>query len=589
MPQRWQVLPEPPQSFFDEFPELPRTVARLLYHRNLRTQEAIDEFLYPEYSDDVHDPFLFRDMKKTVDRLFLAMERNEKIAIHGDYDADGVSGSVVLTSLFHAFLYTNITVFLPHRELDGYGLNKRTVQLLADDGVTVIISCDCGISNREEVELANSLGIDVIITDHHTIPSELPPAYAIIHPKIDGEPYPDKGLAGGGVAFKLLQAMLREHKKQADVLPNGDTHESFEKWQLDMVAIASVADMVPLVGESRTLTKYGLLVLNKTKRIGLRKLLIESKLMDEQGVMKRPISADTIGFHIAPRINAAGRMDHANVAYKLLTAKGTIEAIDLAFLLEQNNIERQQATEQILGEAIEQIESRASQAPIIFVLGNTWSPGIVGLIASRLKDRYHKPTIVMSGIGEQIMGSGRSVPGFNMIQSMQEIPEFFLKFGGHPMACGFTLRSREEREVFEAALIKKYEEKTKDVDMTPTLLIDADIDLDSVTWELYDTLEKFKPFGMANESPLYLARGVTVVSFSPMGKDNQHLRLMVRHRTSSVKKVVGWNLCSSNNIPNWCQTLAIGDTIDMVCKIDVNEWNGNRELQLTIVDMKKTE
>ena len=355
--KKWNILPYAPQSFFEEFPQLPPLVANLLYHRNIRTQKLMDEFLHPDYSKDVYDPFIFNDMEKAVDRIFIAIEKKEKITIHGDYDADGVSASAILASMLKALDYNNFDVFLPHRETDGYGMNKNTINTLHHEGVKLIITCDCGISNAPEVELANSLGMNVIITDHHSIPTKLPPAYAIIHPKIDGEKYPDKGLAGGGVAFKLMQGVMIKHKEKNNLLPNGQTHAAFEKWQLDMVAIASVADMVPLLGESRTLTKYGLIVLNKTKRMGLQKLLLEARLIQEDGSKKREIDADTISFQIAPRINAAGRMNHANVAYKLFMSEIGDDAADLAFELNQNNQDRQKVTDELLKKAVEQVEA----------------------------------------------------------------------------------------------------------------------------------------------------------------------------------------------------------------------------------------
>lgn len=591
MKKIWKLLEPPPQSFYEEFPELPKLVVDLLYHRNIRTQEKVDEFLNPDYSEDVFDPFLFKNMKRAVDRLFDAIEKKEKITIHGDYDADGVSASTILFTTLKALGATELDVFLPHRELDGYGLNTKTIQLLHDQGTKVIITCDCGVSNTEEINMAEGLGINVIVTDHHAIPEVIPKAYAIIHPKIPGETYPDDGLAGGGVAFKLAQALLMIHKEKSLSLIGGETHEAFEKWLLDMVAIASVADMVPLLGESRTLTKYGLIVLNKTKRIGLKKLFIEAGITEHDGTPKKEITADTIGFQIAPRINAAGRLDHANVAFKLLTTESPIEATDLAFELDKNNKERQNRTDTFVKQAIEQIEREGQlKNPVLFVIGSEWTTGIVGLIASRLKEKFQKPTIAMAYNGELITGSGRSVFGFNMIESMQEMPEHFLKFGGHPMACGFSLKDNSKMEDFKVALIKKYHEKTKDLDMTPILSIDTTVLLKDINWELYDVLEKFKPFGQANEKPRYLVEGVKVTGLEQMGQMKQHLKLMIRQNGGNIKKTVGWRLCEENGDSdsiNWARELSIGDTIDVVFEVDVNEWNGNRELQLTIVDLRK--
>ena len=352
-----------------------------------------------------------------------------------------------------------------------------------------------------------------------------------------------------------------------------------------MVAIASVADMVPLLGESRTLTKYGLIVLNKTRRVGLQKLLLEARLIHEDGSSKKELNADTIGFQIAPRINAAGRMNHANAAYNLLVTESPIEAIDLAFALNHSNQDRQKLTEDIVKEATKQIEADQKHKEVLFAIGD-WPVGIVGLIASKLKERYQKPIIVMSQ-GAAITGSGRSVIGFNMIEAMQEMPEFFLKFGGHPMACGFTLKDVDQLEAMKTALIKKFQTKTAGRDQTPFVSVDAEVKLEEVNWDLYDILEKFKPFGQANEKPKYVAYGLTIIGTEPVGKDGKHLRILVNHTTPRTRKIIGWNLCQDNDkCVNWGKELKKGDTVDMVFEIDVNEWNGNRELQLTIVDLK---
>lgn len=587
MERIWNVLPEPPVSFYEEHPALPKVVARLLYHRNLRSKDAIDEFLHPEYAKHVHDPFLYNDMKKAVARVFSAIEKQEKITVYGDYDADGVSSATVLVSSLRALGASDVDAFLPHRETDGYGLNSRCVDLLADEGTNLIITCDCGVSNRDEVARANERGVDVIITDHHAIPEVLPEAYAIIHPKVPGETYPDKGLCGAAVAFKLVQGLLHTHKASHELLANGEKHEAWEKWLLDMVAIASVADMVPLLGESRTLTKYGLIVLNKTKRIGLQKLLLEARIRNDDGTNKKELTAETIGFQIAPRINAAGRLNHANVAYNLMVTDNGIEATNLAFELDKNNKDRQKLTKTYVEEAIDQVVADQKDNPVLFVIGRDWSPGVVGLVASRLKEQYQKPTIAMAYHDGTLMGSGRSIEGFNMIASMQEIPEHFTKFGGHPMACGFTLASEDRLDGFKTALLAKYDEKTKDVDMRPRLDIDAEITLEEVNWDLFEVLSKFAPFGKDNPKPKYLAKGLTISQVDHLGKDGRHIKILATHTTPKIKKFVGWNFCSETREDNWCKLLQAGDMIDVVFDIGVNEWNGRRDLQMTIVDIKK--
>ncbi|MBI5222688.1 MAG: single-stranded-DNA-specific exonuclease RecJ [Candidatus Magasanikbacteria bacterium] len=581
MQKTWRILDPAPESFLADHPELPPTVANLLYHRKVTTQEKIDEFLNPDYLQDIHDPYLFRDMDKAVERIFKAIENKEKIIVHGDYDADGVSASVILISILKALGATDIDVFLPHREIDGYGLNKYTIQVLAQQKANLIITCDCGVSNREEVETANQNNIDVIITDHHGIPEQLPPAYAIIHPLIPGETYPDKGLCGGGVAFKLAQALLKKRQPE--------NKEGWEKWLLDLVAIATVADMVPLFGESRTLTKYGLVVLNKTKRIGLQKLLLEARLAEEDGTKKRELDTHNIGFHIAPRLNAAGRMNHANTAYNLLITDEPTEAADLAYQLNQNNSERQKLTDELLKIAIDQTEKEQKDAPVLFILGKNWPTGIVGLIAGKIKDRYYKPTLVISHQENEWIGSGRSIEEFNLIAAMREMPEVFAKFGGHPMACGFTLRDEGALAEFRQKLTDKFLIATAGLDLRSTLLIDAKINLDEIDWGLYDMLEKFEPFGQGNEKPKYLAENLEIYSLEPVGQEGKHLRVMVKTPTGKIRKTIGWSLCNGNgNGTNWCKKLKPGDKIDIIFEIGLNEWNGNRELQLTICDLKMT-
>lgn len=583
--KRWHILEDPPQSFFDTFPEISPVVLKLLYHRDIRTQEAIDEFLNPDYSRDIHDPFLFVDMEKTVKRIFDAIEKSERITIYGDYDADGVSAATILSDTIRA-IGGEHTVYLPHRDTEGYGLNSRAVETLAAEGTKVLITCDCGISNTEEVARANKLAIDVIITDHHSIPETLPEAYAMIHPKLERETYPDKWLAGAGVAFKLCQALLSTHKKNGKELTTGETHDGFEKWLLDMVAIASVADMVPLIGESRTLTKYGLIVLKKTRRIGLQKLYKEAGIMHEDGSWKREIDAGTIGFQIAPRINAAGRLDHSNVAYELMTTTDPIKATDMAYQLEVNNTDRKKLVETMLEVAESEITSQKDN-PVYVVWQEGWRTGVVGLVAGKLKEKYHKPVFAIAINDGEITGSGRSIPGFDITKAIASMPEHFTKFGGHPMAAGFSFSSAETFEAFKSDILGAYAEQTKDVDMSPTINIDAAVKLDDIDWDLYDILGQFEPFGKENEKPLYAATGIEVTKVKAMGKDSRHISILAKQDGGRIRKFVGWNYCAETNEHNWCTILSPGDILDVVFDIGVNEWNGNRELQLTLKDIRK--
>jgi single-stranded-DNA-specific exonuclease len=589
--KKWIVSPPPPPEFIVEHPEFSGPIISLLWNRNLKTKEKIEEFLNPDYTKGLHDPFLFKDMEKAVALIFDCIENDKKITVHGDYDADGVDAAVVIIKCLKKLGLKNVDVFIPHREIDGYGLNNNTIDYLKKNGTDLIITCDCGISNTEEIKRAKSVGMSVIVTDHHAMPKEFPPADATIHPLVPDETYPDKTLAGGGVAFKLVQGLLKKHHETHELLPDGQTHAAFEKWLLDCVSISTVGDMVPLVGESRTLVYYGLKVLNKTKNIGLQKLLITAGLADEDGNPKRgTYDAHTIGFQIAPRINAAGRMDHANVAFALLMAETEIEALQLAQQLNQNNLDRQKVTDELITKGRNYLkETNQLGNEVLFVLGEGWSTGILGLVASRLKDEFYKPILVMGLNNGQITGSGRSIREFNMIRCLQTMPEFFHKFGGHPQACGFTLASPEVLEEFKAKLLAKAKLEINEADLTPQINIDAEIDLDDVNWNLQETLARFEPFGQANEQPRYVAYGLTVMAVEPMGQDGKHLRIMVKHNSHVIKKTIGFGLGDPvRNPDDWKKNLQPGNKIDLVFTISVNEWNGNRELQLMIEDIKKT-
>ncbi len=589
--KKWSINPPAPTEFLDNHPEFPAIIATLLWNRKIQTDAQIEKFLQPNYTRDLHDPYLFKDMTQAVDLIFAAIEKQERIVVHGDYDADGVCASVIIISCLKKLGAKNVDVFLPHRETDGYGLNPRTIDYLKNQGTNLIITCDCGISNTTEITLAKEQGMKVIITDHHAMPAVFPPADAIIHPLVPGEPYPDKGLAGGGVAFKLVQALLQKDQTQHATLHDGQSHEAFEKWLLDLVSISTVADMVPLTGESRALVHFGLQVLSKTHNLGLKQLLKICNLLDDDGKPKKSsFDTQTIGFHIAPRINAAGRMDHANVAFALLMAQTPELSMELAEQLQQNNLDRQQLTIDLVNEAREQIKNTQQENnPILFVIGNGWPTGILGLIASRLKDEFNRPILAMGYNNEQITGSGRSIKICNIIQILQSIPHFFSKFGGHPQACGFSLKTASDLEAFKATMVEKVAATTTAADFIPELKIDAEVDLDDINWKLSEWLQKFSPFGMANEEPIYSASGLTIVEISPVGKDAQHLRLTVKHNSHLIKKTIGFHLGNTDRYPeNWKECLRPGDKIDMAFTVGVNEWNGHKELQLTIQDIKKT-
>lgn len=587
MLRKWVVAPQIPEEVRREHPELPDVVLSLLWNRGLKTQKEIDEFLNPDWDEDVHSPFLFRDMEKAVERIFAAIKNDEKIVIHGDYDADGVCGTVILYETLKMLEAKNVNVFLPHREIEGYGINSNTVKNFKKEDVNLIITCDCGISNAKQIKEAKNFGMNVIVTDHHEVPDEIPDAYAIIHPKLPEEKYPHKELSGGAVAWKLACGLInppnpppyiRERKER---LPQG-----FEKWFLDLVAISLVADVIPLLGEARTLAKYGLIVLNKTRNLGLKYLFEAAR------VSAGKINTWTIGFVITPRINAAGRMNHANVAYKLLISKNEAEAKRLANELNQSNFERQKQTEFVFMEAKGQaIQNEMDKNYAIAVLGEEWPLGLLGLVAGKLSGEFFRPVVVCTKKEEKILGSGRcEIPGFDLLDSLRSSGDFFEKLGGHKSACGFTLGEEIDFKNFYEKWNEECKKRLEGIDLSPILFIDAELDLDDVNWELYDILSKLEPFGETNPAPRYLARGVTVKGLELVGANGNHLRLLVQHKGITTKKMIGFCLgdaeCAGEN---WCQKLKTGDKIDIVFEVGVNEWNGNREIQLKIIDLKMSQ
>lgn len=555
-----------------QFPQVLPVVLQLLWDRGLKTQEKIDEFLYPDYSADLHDPMLFTQMEKAVARLKAALEKKEKVVIYGDYDADGVCGSTILAKVFKR-IGLNFRVYLPDREKEGYGLNAEAVKNLAKEKTNLIITVDCGISNGPEVDLANGLGLEVIITDHHHLPPVLPAAWAIIHPGLD-EKYPFKDLSGGGVAFKLAQALLRY-----PCLPAGralfkvQDSEALEKWLLDLVAIATVADMMPLLGENRTLVKHGLIVLGKTKNLGLK------KLMEAAAINPEKVDTYTIGFQIAPRINAAGRMDHANTAYELLTTENVEEAITIAHELNRQNSERQALTDRLVEEAKKQLGAVAKTTPALFAWGEKWNAGVIGLVASKLTQEFARPAIALTADNGIYVASGRSIAEFNLIEALDSFKDYFIKYGGHAGAAGFSLK-KENFEEFKEKFLAYAKKKLKGAAFTPQLFIDKEIGLKEVDWPLVEALEQFQPYGEDNFRPRFLLVGLKVVLAEAVGRDRNHLRLMAE-QNGNQRKIICFGL------GDLCERLKPGDLIDAVCELSFNEWNGSREIQLSLIDLKK--
>lgn len=570
--KKWRVLPKITDEFIKEFPDMNPIVLQLLKNRKIVTQASIDEFFNADYIDDVHDPYLLIDMKKAVNRVYKALENNEKVLVYGDYDADGVTSSVLLVEVLES-IGIRAEVYIPQREKEGYGLNMSSVQEIINRKFNLVITCDCAVTNVEEVELFNKNNVDVIITDHHKEPEILPNAYAIIHAGLKREKkYPFHILAGVGIAYKFAVGILQSEKCH---LSDKDK-EIAEKWLLDLVAIGSVADMVPLVGENRTLVKYGLMVMkNKKKRFGLE------KLYEISGTNVEKINSTTIGFQIGPRINSAGRIDHANTSFELLRTKNLERAIEIANELNLNNRKRQDITNKILSQAKSQLDCVDKDTKFIWVSDKSWNLGVVGLVAGKLSQEYYRPSFVFGNDGNLWTGSVRGIDEIDLMEIINTVSDKLERYGGHKSAAGLSIKDENFEEV-KKRIENEIKIRLKDLDLYPSLTLDCEINLADVDWDLWDYLEKFEPFGMENSRPKFLIKNCKINDISFMGKEDNHLRLQVE-QFGEIKKVVGFSMAKNFvDIKN-------NDIIDMVVELGVNEWNGNRSLEIYLLDFKKCE
>lgn len=552
----------------------------LLANRGITTAEDKEKFLNPDYERDVYDPFLMKNMDRVVKRIFDAIKKEEQIVIFGDYDCDGIPGSVVLHDLFKKLGYEHFDVYIPHRHDEGYGLNNEAIDQFIQNGVKVLITVDCGISDVDPVARAQKGGIDVIVTDHHLPQEVLPPAYAILNPKQEGDSYPDDMIAGGGVAFKLAQALLiygREHNLV-------DIAEGWEKWLLDMAGLSTVADMVPLVNENRALAYFGLKVLQKSRRLGLVRLLKKIK------VNQAHITEDDIGFMIAPRINAASRMDHPIEAFRLLATGDEHKADELADHLEKINNTRKGLVASIVKEARAKIEAREeehTQEKILVVGSTKWQPGVLGLVANRLMEDYERPAFVWGrGSAPHIKGSCRSNGSVNVVELMTSVSDgVFLDVGGHAVSGGFSV-SHEQIHVLEKELLLSYEKVTQTDTVRTTLAVDAELSLDDVSWSTYSQIERLAPFGVGNPKPLFLFKGVTIDQVSHFGKEKNHLRLTFKNSRGAPVEAIGFfmTVASFNDID-----LENGKTIDLFAYIEKSVFRGRPELRLRIERVEKVD
>ncbi len=566
MQKEWLLKEKASKDFLDKHVELDAVTLQLLFNRGILDYDSVRDFLNLGY-DKLHDPFLFRDMEASVDLIIEHIKVGKKIGICGDYDADGVTSTALLFETLSTLKAVDTVIYIPERAKEGYGLNNKMIDYLKERDVELIITVDCGIRNKEEVDYAKGLGMEAIITDHHILPEKKEdyPDCLIIDTADKDDKYPFKYLAGVGIAFKLASALINKSKLGTDI------KERLKRKVLDLVAVGTVADMVKLHGENRTLTKLGLEEVNSTRRIGLKELLKVSGLEDKKA------NAWNIGFQIGPRINAAGRMGKANTAYDLLLTKDNEIAKDLANRLNDRNKERQEETARITDEAEKQVEAQIDDRLIVAVCpeaSEKWNEGIIGLVAGRICEKYYKPVFVVTRTEDGFRSSGRSIPEGNLIEILEGAKDLLTKYGGHPAACGFNC-SKENFEEFVKRVKELAKKQLEGVKLVPKIKIEHELNIEEVNEELIEKIKKFEPFGMNNPQPIFQSKDVVVKDVMTMGSDGQHIKF----RLNGFWAVAFWKAKEYEGVK-------AGDKIDIAYTVEINEFNGRREVQLKVVDLK---
>jgi single-stranded-DNA-specific exonuclease len=555
-----------PQSFgrtsetFRESLGISPIVADILALRGFRRPEEALDFLRPTLLN-LCSPFCFRDMDRAIERLSLALKQKEKVLVYGDYDVDGVTSTTLLYKVLSDLGFQAVA-YIPHRQDEGYGLHSEAIDRAAQAGVNVLITVDCGVTAAAEVELARTLGIDIIITDHHEAPEVLPEALAILNPKVAGSGYPFPDLAGVGVAFKLAQALLQ-------TLGNREVGVHSEIELLDLVALGTIADLVPLTGENRIFVHHGLRQMEETIHTGL------GALLEECGLRNRPLKAGQIAFLVAPRINAAGRMDSARAGLELLLTGDSERARELARFLTQENQLRQETEQEILAEAVSLVE-RAPLPRVIVLSSNHWHHGVIGIVASRLVERYYRPVFMIAEEGADAKGSARGISGYPVLEQLRTQAHLLSKHGGHRAAAGFSLRT-EDIERFRAGL-NEQAAAFGDTLFQEELKIDRSVALEAVSGHLLHELEQMAPFGFGNPGPILACKGVPVHSVSAVGKERSHLKF--RFGSQGEQEGIAFRLGERLN------ELDREACLDVVFGLDWNTFRGPEDVQLMIKDVQ---
>ncbi|MDK2856461.1 MAG: single-stranded-DNA-specific exonuclease [Bacillota bacterium] len=528
-------------------------LATLLIQRGYTEVEAARRFLRPELSD-LHSPFAFRSMEKAVERLSSARRLGERVGIFGDYDVDGITSTALLVKALSAY-GLDVVYRLPERLTEGYGLSRRGLEELIDRGVQLLVTVDCGITAREEVAWAKSRGVDTIVCDHHLPPEGLPPAVAILDPKLPAEGYPFPELAGVGVALKLAQAL---------------TGRLEDGW-LELAALGTVADVAPLTGENRTLVYYGLKAMRSSSFPGLRALLALASLNPDQ------LGTGQISFRLAPRLNALGRLGDATPGVELFLTSDEDQAYELALLLENENRRRQQVEEEVLVQAVAQVEKAdLEDERALVVAGEGWHPGVIGIVAARLVEKWQRPALVISLNGEEGKGSGRSIPAFSLYEGLKKTRRWLKEFGGHQLAAGFSL-ARADLPAFREAFLAVARSSLRPEDLISSQAIDAEVKLAELDLDAVAELGQMAPFGRGNPEPTFLVRDLVAARAQAVGQAQEHLRLELVQGDRRVG-AIGFGLGNE-------ASLLAGNRLDVLFYPEINEWQGLRAVELRIKDL----
>ena len=548
------IYPNYDENFIKELESysISKNIAKILNARNITDMTSVKKYFSDEYEEG-YDPFLMHNMQKAVDRINEAIENEEKILVYGDYDADGITSTVLLVETLIS-MGANVSSYIPNRFEEGYGPNKEAFTKIIDSGITLIITVDNGIAGVEEVDLANELGCDVIVTDHHKIQDTIPNAYAIIHPEHPEGNYPFKKLAGVGVAFKLAHALL----------------EIFPDFLLDLVAIGTIADMVSITDENRIFVKQGLELINEDPRIGL-KMLLELSGIDTK------IDEKTVGFYIAPKLNSIGRMDSAKLGLTFLMAEEPVTARALAEQIEQYNIQRKQVTEDIVEDVISKIENSEKKQKNVIMISGEYHEGVLGIVASNIVEKYQKPVFIMNEKEGVLKGSARSIFDFNIYEAMNKISDLFLAFGGHTLAAGFSFE-KSNFEKIEEFLDNEFEEFKQNNDLKANKNIDIVTSLEDISYQFLNSLDALKPYGMDFEKPTVLIENAMVLNKAYFGSEKQYLRLTIADEVGNLDCITFKDSVTFDKVEK-------NDIIDLVCNIDKNNFNGRTKLQAHIIDI----